>query len=111
MGLSQRNELDYNWTLEILRKKGKLGGVFRRRKKRTSSLRDSDYRLAKDAARTIMDAGLPKDIDRIMCDPVLRQQFDDKSKNVAPGLNPYLVRKAALNYRKKGSRKVEFLTK
>ena len=67
-------------------------------------MKDSDYKLAKDVARTIMDTGLPKDIDRIMCDPVLRQQFDDKSKNVAPGLNPYLVRKAALNYRKRKSK-------
>ena len=34
MGLSKRSERDYNWTLETLRKKGKLGGVFGRRKKK-----------------------------------------------------------------------------
>jgi len=111
MGLSPRRERDYNWTLEILRKEGKLGGVFCRRTRRASSLEDSDFRLAKEVAKTIMDAGLPKDIDRIMCDPVLRQQFDEESKKVEPGLDPYLVRKAALNYRKKGRRQAELSVK
>jgi site-specific DNA-methyltransferase (adenine-specific) len=100
--LSPREERDYNWALETLRKEGKLGGVFNRRKRRIASVKDADFKLAKEAAKTIMSARLTKDIDRVMCDPDLRKQFDEESRKVAPGIDPYLVRKAALNYRKKG---------
>jgi DNA modification methylase len=107
LGLRRRKEFDYNWTLETLRKVGKLGGVFNRKKRRSSPVNDSDFKRAKETAKKIIDTGLPKDIDRIMCDPNLRRQFDQKTKKIAPGINPYLVRKAALNYRKKGRHKDE----
>ena len=35
-----------------------------------------------------------------MCDPDLRKEFDLKAKDIAPRMNVYLVRKAALNERK-----------
>ena len=111
LGLQHRKEFDYNWTLEILRKEGKLGGVFNRKKKRASFAKDSAFKRAKEVAKKIMDAGLPKDIDRIMCDPVPRQKFDQKAKKIAPRIDPYLVRKAALNYRKKGRRYDKLSTK
>jgi len=105
MGLRRRKEFDYNWTLETLRKKGKLGGVFNRERRRTSHVKDSNFKRAKDVVVKIMDAGLPKDVDRIMCDPDLRREFDEKTKRIAPGIDLYLVRKAALNCRKKGRHK------
>jgi site-specific DNA-methyltransferase (adenine-specific) len=105
MNLRRRNEFDYNWKLEILRKEGKLGGVFERKRKRMSSVKDLDFARAKETAKKIIDEGLPKEIDRIMCDPVLRRKFDQKTKKIAPGIDIYLVRKAALNYRKKGRRR------
>ncbi len=111
LGLQRRKEFDYNWTLEILRKEGKLGGVFNRKKKRASFAKDSAFKRAKEVAKKIMDVGLPKDIDRIMCDPVPRQKFDQKAKKIAPRIDPYLVRKAALNYRKKGRRYDKLSTK
>jgi len=104
LGWPHCEEFDYNWTLESLRKEGKLGGVFNRKMKRTSSVKDSDFKRAKETADKIMGTRLPKDIDRVMCDPGLRLKFDEKAKKVAPGVNIYLVRKAALNYRKKGQR-------
>ena len=111
LGLQHRKEFDYNWKLEILRKEGKLGGVFNRKKKRASFAKNSAFKHAKEAAKKIMDAGLPKDIDRIMSDPVLRQKFDQKAKKIAPRIDLYLVRKAALNYRKKGRRYDKLSTK
>jgi DNA modification methylase len=111
MGLHRREEREYNWALEILRKEGKLGGVFDRKRRKISSVKDSNLKLAKEIAKKIMDAGLSKDIDRIMCDPNLRQHFDEKVKKMAPGIDIYLVRKAALNHRKKGKRKAELSIK
>ena len=111
LGLQRRKEFDYTWTLEILRKEGKLGGVFSRKKKRASFAKDSAFKRAKEVAKKIMDVGLPKDIDRIMCDPVQRQKFDQKARKISTKINPYLVRKAALNYRKKGRRYGKLSTK
>lgn len=102
LGLRRRKESDYNWTLEIMRKEGKLGRVVNRKKRITPSVKDIEIKRAKEVARKIIDAGLPKEIDRIMCDPVLRRDFDQKTKKIAPRIDLYLVRKAALNYRKKG---------
>ena len=107
LGLPHHKEFDYNWTLESLRKEGKLSGVFNRKSGGASSANDCDFKLAKQTAEKIMGAGLPKDIDRVMCDPGLRLKFDEKAEKVAPGVNIYLARKAALNYRKKGQRKDE----
>jgi site-specific DNA-methyltransferase (adenine-specific) len=111
LGLSPREERDYNWALETLRKEGKLGGVFNRRKRRTALVKDTNFKRAKEAARAIMSAMVTKDIDRVMCDPDLRRQFDEASKKIAPGIDSYLVRKAALNYRKKGKQQAELSTR
>ncbi len=105
LGLPRRIEFDYNWTLESLRKEGKLGGVFIRNRRRTSFVNDADFRLARETAEKIMGTTFPNEIDRVMCDPGLRLNFDEKAKKVAPGVNIYLVRKAALNCRKKGQRR------
>jgi site-specific DNA-methyltransferase (adenine-specific) len=101
LGLRRRKEYDYNWTLETLRKEGKLGGVFNRKKRKGSFVKDSNYECAKDIAGQIVGAGLPKSIDKMMCDPSLRRKFDKKATSIAPEIDVYLVRKAALNLRKR----------
>ncbi|MHC4477365.1 MAG: DNA-methyltransferase [Planctomycetota bacterium] len=103
LGLRPRKELDYNWALETLRKEGKLGRVFHRKKRKASFLTDSNYKRAKQVALQIIDVGLPKNVDRTMCDPHLRRDFDKKAKAIAPGIDVYMVRKAALNVRKRPS--------
>jgi site-specific DNA-methyltransferase (adenine-specific) len=100
LGLRQREEYAYNWRLETLRKQRKLGRVFNRKNERRG-VKDSDYKRANDVAAQIMDAGLPKSIDKVLCDPRLRSWFDQKAKDIAPGIDVYLVRKAALNIRKR----------
>jgi len=103
LGLRPKKEFDYNWTLENLRKSGKLGSVFSKKRKEPSVTKDANYKRAKDVAAQIVSRGLKASIDRIMCDPAQREKFDRKAGNIAPGIDLYLVRKAALNYRKKGA--------
>ena len=81
------------------------------KKRKSFPVNDSDFKRAKEAAKKIIDSGLPKDIDRIMCDPNLRQKFDQKTKKIEPSVDLYLVRKAALNYRKKGRMHEKLSTK
>lgn len=107
LGLRPKKEFDYNWTLENLRKAGKLGSVFSRKLKEPPVTKDASYKRAKEVAVQIISQGLKSSIDRVMCDPAQRGEFDRKTKNIAPGIDLYLVRKAALNYRKKGRRKDE----
>ncbi|MBN1391569.1 MAG: site-specific DNA-methyltransferase [Sedimentisphaerales bacterium] len=105
LGLQCKKESDYNWAIEILRKEGKLGRVFNRKKRRTALAKDPAFNRAKEAAEKIINAGLSEEIDRVMCDPDLRKEFDRKAKKIAPRIDLYLIRKAALNYRKKGQHK------
>jgi DNA modification methylase len=100
LGQEPRSEFEYNWELWNFRKEGKLGSSSGRKRKKESSIRNCDNEIARKVAKQISDAGLPKTIDRIMCDPDLRKGFDRKAKSIAPHVDLYLVRKAALNYRK-----------
>ena len=50
-------------------------------------------------------------IDRIMCDPHLRREFDLVASSVAPGHPAYVYRKAALNLRKGSRLKPELLSR
>jgi len=106
LGLAGRKEFEYNWTLENLRKGGKLGRVSDGRRKGRSVLGTSDYKRAAEVAKQLAKNGLKRTIDRIICDPKLRKDFNRKAASIDPGVDLYLVRKAALNYRKKGIRKL-----
>lgn len=106
-GLPLKKEFDYSWTLEYLRKTRRLGPVFTRNRREPPVTKAPKYNRAKNVAVQIINEGLKATIDRVMCDPTLRAQFDKKAKNIAPGIDLYLVRKAALNYRKKGRHKDE----
>jgi site-specific DNA-methyltransferase (adenine-specific) len=107
LGLRPKKEFDYNWTLENLRKAGKLGSVFSRKRREPSLTKDANYQRAKDVAFQIIRQGLSATIDHVMCDPMQRAEFDRRAHKIAPRMDLYLVRKAALNCRKKGRHKDE----
>ncbi|MGA2171408.1 MAG: DNA methyltransferase [Sedimentisphaerales bacterium] len=102
LGQKPRSEFDYNWKLWNFRKEGKLGRGLGRKRKKEPSIKSCDDALARKVAKQIQAEGLlkSKTIDRIMCDPDLRKEFDRKAKNIDPRIDIYLVRKAALNERK-----------
>ena len=107
LGLPPKKEFDYNWTLENLRKAGRLGPVFVRNRKEPHVMKNAGYKRARDVAVQIIDQGLKATIDRVICDPAYREEFDSKAHKITPGIDLYLVRKAALNYRKKGPQEDE----
>ena len=97
-GLPEAGELQCNWAIETLRKAGKLGGVSSRRK-RGAAPNDADFARAKGIASALI-SGFRTTVDKIMCDPSLRYEFDQKARHIAPDLDVYWVRKAALTVRK-----------
>jgi predicted GIY-YIG superfamily endonuclease len=86
-----------NWALLNLRKAGKLKGIKTERRRRDDHSRYGH--LAEIAARNCQDK-FKVSTDRIMCDPQLRRAFDLVAKQVAPKIDPYLMRKAAFGLRK-----------
>jgi len=106
LGLAGKKEYEYNWTLENLRKASKLGRISDRRRKSRSAIGTSDYKRATEVAKQLVKNGLRRTIDRTMCDPELRNDFNQKAANIDPGVDLYLVRKAALRWRKKGRRRL-----
>lgn len=90
------NEARCNWTLMSLRKAGRLDVPATRR----VALRHDSYRHAAEiAARSMYDRhGLS--VDRMMCNPSLRREFDAAARDIAPGVSAYRLRKAALALRK-----------
>lgn len=99
-------ERDLNWQLLNLRKTGKLGPV--------TSVRDTlrnqeEYIHASEIAARFMEDRHGITIDRLMCDPRVRPEFDHLASSVAPGYRSYEYRKAALKLRKTGRLKPELL--
>jgi predicted GIY-YIG superfamily endonuclease len=87
---------DCNWTLLNLRKAGRLGVVARKRERTDHD----DYQHAAEiAARHVMDK-YEQSIDRLLCDPERRAEFDKVAVAVAPDVEPYQLRKAAFGLRK-----------
>jgi hypothetical protein len=86
-----------NWELLTLRKRppgiGKVTRVTRHHK------HDDYIHAAEIAARHMEDAHLLT-IDRVLCDPEIRREFDSLALSIAPGISTYLLRKAALKLRK-----------
>ena len=99
LGLESKSEFECNWELWNYRKTGRLGRVFEPRRKDHSLVSHSDGLHARNVAKQIRKNGLSS-IDRIMCDPDLRREFDRKAKEIDPQVDIYLVRKAVLNERK-----------
>ena len=86
-----------NWALLNLRKSGALRGV--RTTKRRHDRHDDYWHAAEIAARFLQDK-YELSIDRVLCCPQLREEFDRVARSVAPDVEPYRLRKAALGLRK-----------
>ena len=87
---------DCNWTLLNLRKAGKLKVPISQR--RLDAL--DDYLHAGEIAARHMEDRTGMNVDRVLCDPITRAQFDAIALSACPGVDPYLLRKAALRLRK-----------
>lgn len=85
-----------NWALLNLRKTGKLGVSVTRR----ASQRHDDYFHAAEVAARLLYDKYGETIDRLLCDPQRRKEFDDVAQAAAPGVSAYLLRKAGLSLRK-----------
>lgn len=85
-----------NWRLLNLRKSASLGEVT------TSSARldHSPYVHASQIAARLMEDRFGLTIDRVLCNPISRQQFDEIARSIAPEVSLYQLRKAALGLRK-----------
>jgi hypothetical protein len=99
---------EFNHQLLNLRKSGRLGKVTTIR----TSLPDRDeYWHAAHIAARFMEDHHDTTVDRVMCDPALRREFDSAASSVAPGYPTYVYRKAALNLRKGSLLQPELLSK
>ena len=95
------SDFDFNHKLQNIRKRGGLGRVT------TSSQRivHDEYAHASEiAARKLedryTDGNYQGTLDNIFCDPGKRQEFDDIAKSIAPNVDNFRLRKAALALRK-----------
>ncbi len=100
-------EADLNWRLMNLRKAGKL----KTKTTRTSSTDTTPVRhVAEIVTRSVVDKHQCS-IDRLMCDPELRLEFDDAAKAIDDSLDAYSVRKAAFRLRKTRKLRPELITR
>jgi predicted GIY-YIG superfamily endonuclease len=98
-------EQECNWRLMSMRKQGKLGQVASKRER----VNHDDYLHASEiAARLIYDKHQVS-VDRALCHPAYRKEFDTIAKSVAPDIWRYLLRKAALKLRKNRQLKPELV--
>ncbi len=101
------SEFDCNWMLLNLRKAGELGVPARRR----LTLRHEEYfHAAEMAARYVFDK-YKATVDRAMCEPRYRAEFDRVARSVAPDVPAYRLRKAALGLRKARRLRPELVTR
>lgn len=105
--LPDADPAELNWTLLNLRKAGKLKAETTQR---GPSADESTKTLAEIVARSMQDKHKVS-IDRIMCDPELRSEFDQLAQKVAPDTDTYLMRKAAFQLRKTRRLKPELITR
>lgn len=96
-GLSHKSEFECNWELFNLRKINMIGSSG----KKKPVNKNNGYKEASEVADILLRKSSDS-LDRVLCDPVKRNKFDDYAQKIKPGINSYLVRKAALNLRKKG---------
>ncbi len=105
--LPEIDSVEINWHLLNMRKAGKLKFKTTRSGARPSQEHTS---VAEMVARSLIDQhGVT--IDRIMADPNLRSQFDDRTIAMGKNLDAYLVRKAAFGLRKKRRLRPELIAR
>ena len=94
--LPEVSATDFNWTLLNLRKAGKLGAVATKRARQDHD----DYQHAAEIAARFLQDKHKLTIDRLLCDPDRRAEFDKAALVMAPEVEPYRLRKAAFGLRK-----------
>ena len=87
---------EFNWTLLNLRKAGKLGAVATKRARQDHD----DYQHAAEIAARFLQDKHKLTIDRLLCDPDHRAEFDKLALVMAADVEPYRLRKAAFGLRK-----------
>ena len=93
---AQLSSREANWRLMNLRKASGLGGV-------TTSVERLDhsaYVHASEIAARLMEDRYKLTVDRVLCDPKSRGEFDRIALHIAPDVSVYRLRKAALGLRK-----------
>ena len=99
------SEQAFNWRLISLRKQGKLGRVAT---KRDRTNHDDYFHASEIAARFIYDK-YNTTIDRALCNPKHKSEFDEIAASIAPNIPKYLLRKAAFKLRKNRQLKPELV--
>jgi predicted GIY-YIG superfamily endonuclease len=94
--LPDADEFQLNWTLLTLRKAGHLDVKATKR----AALKHNDYRHAAEIAARLMHDRHELSMDRVLCDPERRREFDSVAQGMAPEVSAYQLRKAALGLRK-----------
>jgi hypothetical protein len=98
---------DLNWELYNLRKQRPgMGNVTTVKQKR---LKHDAYLHAAEIAARHMEDKHALTIDRVLCDPAMRAEFDGIAQGIVPGVSTYRLRKAALFLRKNRKLKPELL--
>jgi hypothetical protein len=93
---SSLSSQEANWRLMNLRKASGLGGVTTV----VERLDHSSYVHASEIAARLMEDRFDLTVDRVLCDPNSRGEFDRISRQIAPDISNYRLRKAALGLRK-----------
>jgi predicted GIY-YIG superfamily endonuclease len=94
--LPDAGEAKLNWTLLNLRKAGQLEANVTKR----APQRHEDHAHAAEIAARLTYDKYRQSIDRVLCDPTLRLEFDRIALGVTPDASAYQLRKAALSLRK-----------
>ncbi len=94
--LPEAAEVDLNWTLLNLRKAGRLQTPATR----TRRLSHEPYLHAAEIAARLLYDQRRQNMDRALCDPELRAEFDQAARQIAPDVPVYALRKAAFALRK-----------
>lgn len=99
------NPFDCNWLLYNLRKESGLGRVCSSKQRATHR----DYLHAAEIAARQMEDKYNLTMDRVLCHPEYRKEFDIIAQSIAPDVRGYLLRKAALGLRKSRKLKPELI--
>jgi predicted GIY-YIG superfamily endonuclease len=106
--LPSATPLEFNWELYNLRKQppgiGKVATVRRRDN-------HDEYIHASEIAARHMEDKHKLTIDRVLCDPKARHEFDVIALSISADISTYLLRKAALKLRKNRQLKPELIKK
>ncbi len=98
-----------NQHLLNLRKRGALSG--RPRAKRTIVRNQDEYQFAAEMTVRFLERRDNITLDRILCSPLLAEEFDELSWRIAPGFLPLEYRWAALSLRKASRLSPEILAR